>query len=147
MGLTPIRQGGDDGSNKQIAATFKDDEHSVLFALKSFFTGVDFSGDTCRLVVIDKLPFPVPTEPVFQARSEQIERNGGNSFGSLTIPAMTLTLEQGYGRLIRSKSDKGVVAILDSRLTSTGYGKKIVRSLPDSPVTTDLSRVQSFFEG
>jgi ATP-dependent DNA helicase DinG len=147
LGYTPIRQGGEDGTNKEIARKFQEDEHSVLFALKSFFTGVDFAGDTCRLVVMDKLPFPVPTEPVFQARSEQIERRGGNSFSALTIPAMTLTLVQGYGRLIRTKSDRGVVAILDSRLTGTGYGRKIVNSLPDSPATTDLDRVQSFYEG
>jgi ATP-dependent DNA helicase DinG len=146
MGYTPLRQYGEDGTNKEIAAKFQADENSVLFAVKSFFTGVDFAGDTCRLVVIDKLPFPVPTEPVFQARSTQIERRGGNSFGALTIPAMTLTLVQGYGRLIRTKSDSGIVAILDSRLTGTGYGRKIVASLPDSPVTTDLDRVQSFYE-
>jgi ATP-dependent DNA helicase DinG len=147
MGYTPLRQYGTDGTNKEIAAKFQADENSVLFAVKSFFTGVDFAGDTCRLVVIDKLPFPVPTEPVFQARSNQIEKNGGNSFGSLTIPAMTLTLVQGFGRLIRTKNDKGVVAILDSRLSGTGYGKGIVRSLPDSPVTTSLDQVQSFYEG
>jgi ATP-dependent DNA helicase DinG len=147
MGYTPIRQGGEDGTNKEIARKFQEDEHSVLFALKSFFTGVDFAGDTCRLVVMDKLPFPVPTEPVFQARCTQVERKGGNSFSAMTIPAMTLTLVQGYGRLIRTKSDRGVVAILDSRLASTGWGKGIVRSLPDSPATTDLDRVQSFFEG
>lgn len=146
MGFTPIRQGGEDGTNKEIARKFQEDEHSVLFAVKSFFTGVDFAGDTCRLVVIDKLPFPVPTEPVYAARCEQIERNGGSDFSQLTIPAMTLTLVQGYGRLIRTKSDRGVVAILDSRLTGTGYGRKIVGSLPDSPVTTSLDKVQSFYE-
>lgn len=133
------------GSNKELAEKFKEDTHSVLFALKSFMTGVDFQGDTCRLVVIDKLPFPVPTEPVFAARANQIERHGGSSFGELTIPAMTLTLEQAYGRLIRTTADKGVVAILDSRLTTTGYGQKIVRGLPDSPRTTDFDEVREFF--
>jgi ATP-dependent DNA helicase DinG len=146
-GFTPILQYGEDGTNKEIARKFQEDEHSVLFAVKSFFTGVDFAGDTCRLVVIDKLPFPVPTEPVFQARSTQIERRGGKSFYSLTIPAMTLTLVQGFGRLIRTKNDRGIVAILDSRLSATPYGRKIVGSLPDSPVTTSLDQVQSFYEG
>lgn len=145
MGYRCFIQG--QGSNKELAEAFKNDTHSVLFALKSFFTGVDFQGDTCRLVIIDKLPFPVPTEPVFAARADQIDRHGGNSFGSLTIPAMTLTLVQGYGRLIRTSEDKGVVAILDSRLSSTGYGKKIVRSLPDSPRTTSLADVREFFSG
>jgi len=147
MGFRPIRQGGEDGSNKEIARIFQEDEHSVLFATKSFFTGVDFAGDTCRLVVIDKLPFPVPTEPVYQARSEQVEREGHRSFSYFTVPGMTLTLNQGFGRLIRTKADRGVVAILDSRLTSKGYGKQIVRALPDSPATTTLDRVESFFEG
>lgn len=147
MGFRPIRQGGDDGSNKEIARIFQEDKHSVLFATKSFFTGVDFAGDTCRLVVIDKLPFPVPTEPVMQARSEQVEREGHSSFGFFTVPGMTLTLNQGFGRLIRTKNDRGVVAILDSRLTSKGYGKQIVRALPDSPATTTLDRVESFYEG
>jgi len=146
MGYNCFRQNGDDGSPKEIARKFQEDEHSVLFAVKSFFTGVDFAGDTCRLVVMDKLPFPVPTDPVFQARCTQVERNGGNSFSAMTIPAMTLPLVQGFGRLIRTKSDRGVVAILDSRLTAKGYGRRVVASLPDSPVTTSLDRVQSFYE-
>jgi ATP-dependent DNA helicase DinG len=143
QGYTPLVQG--QGSNKDLAARFVEDTHSVLFALKSFFTGVDFQGDTCRLVVIDKLPFPVPTEPVFAARSEQVERLGGSSFRDLTIPMMTLTLVQGYGRLIRTAEDKGVVAILDSRLTNTGWGGKIVKGLPGSPRATDFSTVKEFY--
>lgn len=136
---------GQDYSNKELARIFQEDTRSVLFALKSFFTGVDFAGDTCRLVVIDKLPFPVPTEPMYQARCEQIEKARGNSFADLTIPMMTLTLNQAFGRLIRSRRDTGVVAILDSRLSSTGYGQRIVRTLPDSPATTDLGTVQAFY--
>lgn len=142
-GLTCLMQG--QASNKILAQQFAEDTHSVLFALKSFMTGVNFEGDTCRLVIIDKLPFPVPTEPVFAARADQIRRMGRSDFNELTIPMMTLTLEQAYGRLIRTSKDRGVVAILDSRLTSTGYGKKIVRNLPDSPVTTNLADVQAFF--
>jgi Rad3-related DNA helicase len=144
-GFTALVQG--QGSNKELAQQFKDDTHSVLFALKSFFTGVDFQGDTCRLVIIDKLPFPVPTEPVFAARSEQVERHGGSSFRDLTIPAMTLTLVQGYGRLIRTSQDKGIVAILDSRLTSTSWGAKIVKGLPGSPRTTSFVDAEKFFAG
>lgn len=143
MGFTSFIQGSE--SNKILARKFEEDTNSVLFALKSFMTGVDFQGDTCRLVIVDKLPFPVPTEPVFAARADQIKRMGKSDFGELTIPMMTLTLEQAYGRLIRTKSDRGVVAILDSRLSSTGYGKKIVNNLPDSPVTTDLAAVKAFY--
>lgn len=133
------------GPNKAIAAQFKSDEHSVLFALKSFFTGVDIPGNALRLVVIDKLPFGVPTDPVLQARSDMVEARGKSSFMDLSIPQMTLTLIQGYGRLIRTKNDRGVVAILDSRLSSSRWGKKIVASFPDSPETTELQDVYQFF--
>jgi ATP-dependent DNA helicase DinG len=142
-GHTVLMQGMS-GTNKDIARIFSEDKTSVLFALKSFFTGVDFRGDTCRLVVIDKLPFPVPSEPVFAARSDAIKRAGGNDFSELSIPAMSLTLIQGFGRLIRSRSDQGVVAILDSRLTGTGYGKKILGALPSSPRISTLSAASSF---
>lgn len=145
MGINCFIQGGDDGTNKEIAAKFEADEHSCLFALKSFFTGVDFQGDTCRLVVIDKLPFPVPTDVMFSARSAEVERHGGSGFGDMSVPAMTLTLLQGFGRLIRHKSDRGVVAILDSRLSSTSWGRKIVGNMPDAPVTTSLDDIRSFF--
>ncbi len=143
-GMTVLAQ-GISGTNKEIAKTFQEDTHSVLFALKSFFTGVDIQGEACRLVVIDKLPFPVPSEPVFQARADVIKKAGGSDFSGLSMPMMTLTLIQGYGRLIRTKKDKGVVAILDSRLSSTGWGNKIVDSLPDSPATTELAEVGAFY--
>lgn len=142
-GHTVLMQG--DGSNKDLAAKFQEDTHSVLFALKSFFTGVDFAGETCRLVIIDKMPFPVPTEPVFEARSQQIEREGGNPFSKMAIPAMSLTLIQGFGRLIRTQKDQGVVAILDSRLSSTGYGKKIVGTLPPAPKISSVEEAKEFF--
>lgn len=144
-GYTVFMQGED--SNKTLARKFQDDEHSVLFALKSFFTGVDFAGNTCRLVIIDKMPFPVPTDPVFAARSEVADKKAGRnvSFSQLSVPMMTLTLLQGVGRLIRTKTDRGVVAILDSRLESKGYGKKIVRSLPPAAKTTRLEDIEAFF--
>lgn len=145
MGLTVLMQG--DAPNRQLAQAFKEDTNSVLFALKSFFVGVDFAGDTCRLVVIDKLPFPVPSDVLFAARSAAVERKHGprSGFSRLSIPMMTLTLAQGFGRLIRSHSDHGVVAILDSRLSSTGYGKSIVKRLPAAPVVNDLRAVEAFY--
>lgn len=141
-GINFYMQGQD--SNKMLAQKFSEDTHSVLFALKSYFTGVDFQGDTCRLVVIDKMPFPVPTEPVFAARADQIKRHGGSDFQDLTIPMMTLTLQQGYGRAIRTVEDRAVIAILDPRLT-TGWGGKIVRGLPASPKTNDMAVVREFY--
>jgi ATP-dependent DNA helicase DinG len=147
LGINSFMQGGDDGTNKEIAAKFEADTHSCLFALKSFFTGVDFQGDTCRLVVIDKLPFPVPTDVMFAARSAEVERHGGSGFNNMSVPAMTLTLLQGFGRLIRHKTDRGVVAILDSRLSSASWGRKIVNNMPEAPVTTDLDDIRAFFAG
>jgi ATP-dependent DNA helicase DinG len=134
------------GTNKELARIFTEDEHSVLFATKSFMTGVDFQGSTCSLVVIDKLPFAVPTDPIVEARCELIQKNGGNTFAEFQVPMMTLILQQAFGRLIRHGNDEGVVAILDRRLTSKGYGRKIVASLPDAPLVTSIEEVQSFFE-
>lgn len=145
-GYTTLMQ-GDGRTNKQLAQIFKDDTHSVLFALKSFFVGVDVPGDACRLVVIDKLPFPVPTDPVYAAKSLKEENEGRYPFNSLAIPGMILTLEQAIGRLIRTKTDRGVVAVLDSRLSSERWGHRIVEALPDFPVTVELSDVEDFFGG
>jgi ATP-dependent DNA helicase DinG len=145
-GLTTLMQGSG-ATNRQLAKIFKEDEHSVLFALKSFFVGVDIPGNACRLVVIDKLPFPVPSDPIYRARSLAEERAGRRPFSSLALPMMTLSLEQAIGRLIRTTTDRGVVAILDSRLSSTSYGRSIVNALPDFQKTTQLADVQGFFEG
>lgn len=145
-GYTCLMQ-GEHGTNKELAARFTEDTHSVLFALKSFFTGVDFAGDTCRLVVIDKMPFPVPSDIMFNARAQLMNRRASRdvSFERLSVPMMTLTLVQGAGRLIRSVNDRGVIAILDPRLSSKGYGRRIVRSLPPAPVTDKIADVAGFY--
>lgn len=143
-GITCLMQ-GEHGTNKELAARFTADEHSCLFAMKSFFTGVDFQGNTCRAVIIDKLPFPVPTDVMFAARSAEVERRGGSSFTGMSVPAMTLTLLQGFGRLIRSVEDRGVVAILDSRLNNTSWGRKINANMPPAKRTTDMDEVRRFF--
>jgi ATP-dependent DNA helicase DinG len=134
------------GSNKSLAEEFMADTHSVLFATRSFFTGVDFQGEACSLVVIDKLPFPVPTEALTEARCDAIVARGGNDFGEYTIPVMSLILKQGFGRLIRHRNDRGVVAILDPRLLTKGYGKQIVRSLPDATLLEKPEQVRAFFD-
>lgn len=131
--------------NKVLAETFMADKQSVLFGSKSFMTGVDFQGDACKLVVIDKLPFPVPTDPVIEAKCARIERNGGNSFTDFVIPTMSLILKQAFGRLIRHRGDHGVVAILDSRLVNERWGKKILNGLPDAPVITSEPMVAAFY--
>jgi ATP-dependent DNA helicase DinG len=133
--------------NKVLAAEFAADTHSVLFATRSFMTGVDFQGEACSLVIVDKLPFPVPGEPLFEAESEWIERRGGSSFNDLAMPMMSLVLSQAAGRLIRHRSDRGVIALLDPRLCSKGYGKRILKTLPNAPLVRDLGAVKTFFEG
>ena len=133
--------------NKALAQRFAEDTHSVLFATRSFMTGVDFQGETCSLVVVDKLPFPVPTEPLTEARCNAIKAQGGSDFSGYTVPVMTLVLKQAFGRLIRHKSDTGVVAILDPRLVTKGYGRGILNSLPPAKRLTEISEVQEFFGG
>lgn len=132
--------------NKVLAAEFKSDTHSVLFATRSFMTGVDFQGETCSMVIVDKLPFPVPTEPLFAAESEWIERRGGNSFSDLSVPMMSLVIAQAFGRLIRHRNDKGIFALLDPRVVTKGYGKRIQKTLPPAPLTRDRQDVVNFFK-
>ncbi|MDQ1041422.1 ATP-dependent DNA helicase DinG [Streptomyces sp. V3I8] len=144
IGCTSFIQGAD-LTNKEIAARFRDDEDSVLFGLRSFMTGMDFPGRTNRLVVIDKLPFAVPTDPINMAREDAISSRGGNPFVDLALPTMTLVLEQAFGRLIRSSDDRGTVAILDSRLSATWWGQKIQAALPPARRTTDFADVAEFY--
>jgi ATP-dependent DNA helicase DinG len=146
QGIHCFKQG--DAPNKLLAKQFNDDEDSVLFALKSFFVGVDFQGRTCRLVVIDKMPFAVPTDLLFKAQCEAYaaKHGKGSDFSGLSIPRMTLTLIQGFGRLIRHADDAGVVAILDSRLHKP-WAKSIARNLPPAPRIGSIEEVSEFFAG
>lgn len=119
-------------SNKELGRVFNDDPNSVLFALRSFFEGFDPKLGSCRAVVLDKLPFPVPTDVIFEARAKRIDAKEGpwSSFNKLSIPMMSLVLTQAFGRLIRSTEHAGVFAIMDSRLSKARYGQRIVKSLP-----------------
>jgi ATP-dependent DNA helicase DinG len=145
MGLTVLVQDGNT-PNGELARRFREDVDSVLFGLESFFVGLDVRGRALRVVVIDKLPFPVHTEPVHAARERAEIKAGRNPFQSLSIPIMTLKLTQGIGRLIRSTQDYGVVAILDSRLSSKGYGKQILDGLPNCPVEVEEHKVAEFLQ-
>ena len=125
---------------------FKQDVSSVLFATGSFWEGVDVPGEALSCVIIDKLPFDPPTEPVTQARIERIAGQGGNPFYQYQIPAAIITLKQGLGRLIRSTEDHGVLSILDSRIVTKEYGKLFLQSLPPAPVVQKREEIRGVFE-
>ncbi|HRY81856.1 MAG TPA: helicase C-terminal domain-containing protein, partial [Spirochaetia bacterium] len=141
LGITAFRQGQDERG--RLLDAFKADAASVLFATDSFWEGVDAPGDTLRMVVITKLPFRVPTDPVQQARAEAIERREGNPFLELSLPEAVLRFKQGFGRLIRHSEDRGVVAVLDSRIVHKRYGSQFLESLPRCRVETGpLERIR-----
>jgi len=131
---------------RTLLQQFSKETDSVLFAVASFWEGVDIPGESLSLVIIDKLPFEVPSDPVIMARINRIKAAGGNPFGAFQVPRAILTLRQGVGRLMRTASDRGVVAILDTRLFTKGYGRQFLKSLPPSPVTRELETVAAFFE-
>ncbi len=125
---------------------FRETPHSVLLATKSFWEGVDLPGDDLSLVVLDKLPFPSPNDPLHEARMNALdEAEAGSSFRRYTVPLMTLALKQGFGRLIRRTTDRGVVAILDERLTNRGYGNQARRDLPPARFSRQVRDVHQFY--
>ena len=134
-----------DASKTWLLDKFRSTPHAVLFATASFWQGVDVRGEALSCVIIDKLPFAVPTDPVVAARQRFIEDAGGSSFYEYSVPQAVITLKQGAGRLIRSTTDRGVIAILDPRLRTQGYGKKFLDSLPPCRVTSDLADVAQVF--
>jgi ATP-dependent DNA helicase DinG len=117
---------------------------AVLFGVDSLWQGVDVKGETLSAVIIDKLPFQVPSDPLVSARVAKVERDGGNPFSDYQVPVAILRLKQGLGRLIRSKSDRGILAILDNRLSTKGYGKLFMKSLPDYVVTENVQDLKDF---
>jgi len=118
----------------------------VLCATASFWQGVDVQGDALRAVIIDKLPFQVPSEPIVAARLNHLEREGRNSFLEYSVPEAIITLRQGLGRLIRSRQDRGILAVFDSRLRSRSYGKLFLESLPNCPVTDNIVALRNFYK-
>ena len=133
------------GSNALLLERFRKTRNCVLFATASFWQGVDVPGEQLSCVIIDKLPFAVPSDPIVKARMDQINRGGGNSFRDYQIPSAVLSLKQGFGRLIRSGTDRGVLALLDNRVVTKGYGRIFLDSLPDYPRTQRLEDVRAFF--
>lgn len=134
-------------SKTGLLERFRETPNAVLFATASFWQGIDVQGEQLSCVIIDKLPFAVPTDPIVAARSRFIEENGGRSFFEYSVPQAVITLKQGIGRLIRSKTDRGVIAILDPRLRTKGYGKDFLASLPRMRITSDLSDVEDLLAG
>jgi ATP-dependent DNA helicase DinG len=124
---------------------FKSTPNSVLLATSSFWQGVDVAGEALSCVIIDKLPFASPGDPITSARIEAIGAQGGSAFGDYQVPLAVLALKQGLGRLLRHRQDRGVLAILDPRLKTMGYGRRFLASLPPAPVTHQLSDIERFF--
>jgi ATP-dependent DNA helicase DinG len=124
---------------------FRTTPNAVLFATSSFWQGVDVQGEQLSCVIIDRLPFAVPSDPVVKARVEAINNEGGNAFYDYQVPAAVITLKQGFGRLIRSLNDRGVLALLDNRILKKPYGRVFQASLPPYKRTTSLSDVEAFF--
>jgi Rad3-related DNA helicase/serine/threonine protein kinase len=138
-----LRQG--DYNRIELVRAFKESEGAVLFGLKSFWEGVDIPGEALSLVVIDKLPFDPPDDPVHEARVAQMKASGENWFGSYVLPQAVLRLKQGLGRLLRNHEDRGVMAILDTRLYTKSYGKLVINTLPPARRTDSLRDVERFF--
>ena len=137
-----LKQG--DMSNQQLIQEFREDDSSVLLGVHSFWEGVDVKGDKLSCVIIDKLPFAVPDNPTTKARCSKIEENGGNWFKEYSIPQAQIRLKQGFGRLIRTENDRGVVAIMDSRIHNKFYGKEFMKYLPHCRGTKKIEKAKEF---
>jgi ATP-dependent DNA helicase DinG len=134
-----------DAPKTALLEEFRLTPHCVLFATSSFWQGVDVQGEQLSCVIIDRLPFAVPSDPIVAARVKSIDADGGNAFFQYQVPAAVITLKQGFGRLIRSLHDRGLLALLDNRILKKQYGRVFVESLPAYRKTTDMRVVEEFF--
>jgi ATP-dependent DNA helicase DinG len=138
-----LRQG--DAPKSALLEEFRLTPNAVLFATSSFWQGVDVQGEQLSCVIIDRLPFAVPSDPVVAARVKAIDADGGNAFFQYQVPAAVITLKQGFGRLIRSLHDRGLLVLLDNRILKKQYGRVFIESLPNYNKTTDIRVVEEFF--
>jgi ATP-dependent DNA helicase DinG len=129
----------------ELIERFRTTPHAVLLATSSFWQGVDVVGEALSCVIVDKLPFASPGDPVTAARIDAITARGGDAFADYQVPLAILALQQGLGRLIRHRTDRGVLAVLDPRIRTMGYGRRFLASLPPAPVTHELSAIERFF--
>jgi ATP-dependent DNA helicase DinG len=134
-----------DAPKSALLEEFRLTPNAVLFATSSFWQGIDVQGEQLSCVIIDRLPFAVPSDPVVAARVRSIDADGGNAFFQYQVPAAVITLKQGFGRLIRSLHDRGLLVLLDNRILKKAYGKVFVESLPNYRKTTELGVVEEFF--
>jgi ATP-dependent DNA helicase DinG len=140
----PCMVQGKGGGKTRLLDQFKMTPNAVLFATSSFWQGVDVKGEALSAVIIDKLPFQVPSDPLVAARTARIQREGGNAFSEYQVPNAVLRLKQGFGRLIRSNMDRGILAVLDNRLSTKSYGRLFMDSLPDYEVTNRIEDLHQF---
>src|SRR5450755_1613741 len=127
----------------RILEWFRAQRNPVLFATASFWEGVDVVGEALSCVIVDRIPFPPPDDPVLQARGVAVREAGGDAFDELMVPAAVLRLKQGLGRLMRSASDVGLMCVLDGRLETMSYGRRILAALPPAMRVHDLDAVRS----
>ncbi|MFH1719253.1 MAG: helicase C-terminal domain-containing protein [Planctomycetota bacterium] len=132
-GFNVLKQGSGLGRSKMLSS-FKKEKGSILFGVDSFWQGIDVQGEALSNVIITKLPFAVPDHPVIEARAEEIQKKGGDAFLEYNLPEAVLRFKQGFGRLVRSKSDTGIIAILDSRIINKFYGKAFLSSIPECDI-------------
>lgn len=140
--MTCLAQG--EQSKEQLLERFVREQPAVLFATMGFWQGVDLPEEVLRVVILDKIPFPPPDDPLLAARARRIDQAGGSSFAELSVPVATIALRQGFGRLVRSRRHWGIVAVLDPRLWTKHYGRAMRESLPPAPIVRDFGAVRTF---
>lgn len=133
-------------SRQKALSDFKQNEEAIFFGTKTYWEGVDIQGKACSCVLIDRIPFPVPNDPIIEAKIDKIKKENGNWFDDFYLPIAIISLQQGFGRLIRTHKDLGMVVLMDTRILTKPYGRKILRSLPNCIKTRDMDKVKFFWD-